>query len=89
MACSTRRCSGSADTIEAQVELRQKIKSAMMYPTAVMGLVVLIVTAMLIFIVPMFEDLYARPRWRVAGADEDVARHLRVPDVLLVAGGDS
>ncbi|MDH3499237.1 MAG: type II secretion system F family protein [Acidimicrobiia bacterium] len=48
-----------ADTIEAQVELRQKIKSAMMYPTAVMGLVVLIVTAMLIFIVPMFESLYA------------------------------
>ena len=48
-----------ADTIEAQVELRSKIRSAMMYPTAVMGLVLLIVTAMLIFIVPMFESLYA------------------------------
>ncbi len=48
-----------ADTIEAQVALRQKIKSAMMYPTAVLGLVVLIVTAMLMFIVPLFEDLYA------------------------------
>ena len=48
-----------ADTIEAQVELRAKIKSAMMYPIAVMGLVVLIVTAMLIFIVPMFENLYS------------------------------
>ena len=48
-----------ADNIEANVELKQRIKSAMMYPVAVMGLVVLIVTAMLIFIVPMFEDLYA------------------------------
>jgi len=48
-----------ADTIEAQVALRQKIKSAMMYPAAVLGLVVLIVTAMLMFIVPLFEDLYA------------------------------
>ena len=48
-----------ADTIEANVELKQRIKSAMMYPIAVLGLVVLIVTAMLIFIVPMFEDLYA------------------------------
>jgi len=48
-----------SDTIESQVELRQKIKSAMMYPIAVLGLVILIVTAMLIFIVPMFESLYA------------------------------
>ncbi len=48
-----------ADTLEAQAELRAKIKSAMMYPVAVFGLVVVIVTAMLIFVVPMFESLYA------------------------------
>ena len=48
-----------ADTLEAQVELRAKIKSAMMYPVAVFGLVVMIVAAMLMFIVPMFEDLYS------------------------------
>ncbi len=48
-----------ADTLEAQVELRAKIKSAMMYPVAVFGLVVMIVAAMLMFIVPMFEQLYA------------------------------
>ncbi len=63
-----------ADTIEAQVELRAKIKSAMMYPTAVMGLVVLIVTAMLIFIVPMFENLYA-----------DLGGELPVPTKVLLA----
>ena len=48
-----------ADTIEKQVELRQKIKSAMTYPVAVLCLVILILTAMLIFIVPTFKQLYA------------------------------
>jgi type IV pilus assembly protein PilC len=48
-----------ASTIEKQVELRGKIKSAMTYPVAVFALVILIVTAMLLFIVPMFKDLYA------------------------------
>jgi type IV pilus assembly protein PilC len=48
-----------ADTIEKQVELKHKIKSAMTYPVAVLALVVLIVTAMLLFIVPTFKGLYA------------------------------
>ena len=48
-----------ASTIEKQVELRQKVKSAMTYPVAVLALVLLIVTAMIIFIVPMFKVLYA------------------------------
>ncbi len=48
-----------ASTIEKQVELRRKIVSAMTYPVAVLMLVLLIVTAMLIFVVPTFEGLYA------------------------------
>jgi len=48
-----------ADSLERSVELRGKVKSAMTYPTAVLGLVVLIMAAMLIFIVPMFEGMYA------------------------------
>jgi type IV pilus assembly protein PilC len=48
-----------ADTIEKQVELRRKVKSAMTYPAVVAVLVLVIVTAMLLFIIPMFEDLYA------------------------------
>ncbi len=48
-----------ADTIEGQVALRAKVKSAMTYPVAVMGLVVLILIGMLLFVVPMFEDMYA------------------------------
>ncbi|MEY2569454.1 MAG: type pilus assembly protein PilC [Actinomycetota bacterium] len=48
-----------AGTIEKQVELRGKIRSAMTYPVAVFAIVILIVTAMLLFIVPMFKSLYA------------------------------
>jgi type IV pilus assembly protein PilC len=48
-----------ASIIEKQVELKRKIKSAMTYPVAVLALVLLIVTAMLVFIVPTFETLYA------------------------------
>ena len=49
-----------ADTIEKQVELRRKVKSAMTYPSVVAVLVLLIVTAMLLFVIPMFEDLYTQ-----------------------------
>ncbi len=48
-----------ARTIEKQVELRGKIRSALAYPVAVLSLVALILTAMLIFIVPVFKNMYA------------------------------
>ena len=48
-----------AETLEKDVALRQKIKSAMTYPVAIFGMVVMIVTAMLLFVVPMFENLYS------------------------------
>jgi type IV pilus assembly protein PilC len=47
-----------ADTIEKQVELRRKVKSAMTYPLVVAVLVLVIVTAMLLFIIPMFQGIY-------------------------------
>lgn len=48
-----------ADTFEKEVALKAKIKSAMTYPVVVMGMVIMIVSAMLIFVVPMFKTLYA------------------------------
>jgi type IV pilus assembly protein PilC len=48
-----------AETLERDVALRGKIKSAMTYPVVVFAMVLLIVTAMLVFIVPMFKTLYA------------------------------
>jgi type IV pilus assembly protein PilC len=47
-----------ASTIEKQVELRRKIKSAMTYPIVVFCLCILIAAAMLLFIVPTFKNLY-------------------------------
>lgn len=47
-----------SDTLEAQVRLRSKVKSAMAYPMVVLVLIVLIVTGMLVFVVPIFEKMY-------------------------------
>ena len=66
-----------SDTIEKQVELRGKIKSAMTYPVAVLGLVLCIVAAMLLFIVPIFAGLY-----------DDLGGTLPLPTrILLVISG--
>ena len=48
-----------ATMLEKQLELRRKVKSAMSYPIAVGVIIVLVVSAMLLFIVPMFESMYA------------------------------
>jgi type IV pilus assembly protein PilC len=48
-----------ADNLEAEVKLRSKVKSAMTYPIVVGVVAVLLVTAMLLFIVPTFRDLFA------------------------------
>ena len=47
-----------ANTIEKQVELRGKIRAALAYPAMVLGLVMCILTAMLLFIVPIFKKMY-------------------------------
>src|SRR5918992_922578 len=49
-----------AEMIEREVQLRGKIKSAMTYPVAVVALVVLIMTAMLLFVVPQFKGIYGQ-----------------------------
>jgi len=47
-----------ANNYEAEVKLRGKIKAAMTYPTVVFVMAILAVTAMLIFIVPVFANLF-------------------------------
>ena len=54
-----RTLSELARTIEKQVELRGKIRSALAYPVAVLSLVSVILLAMLIFIVPVFKKMYS------------------------------
>ena len=48
-----------SDSLEADVRLRGKIKSALTYPVAVAVIAVVITIGMLIFVVPIFSDLFA------------------------------
>jgi type IV pilus assembly protein PilC len=47
-----------ATNYEAEVKLRGKIKAAMTYPTVVFVMAILAVTGMLLFIVPVFANLF-------------------------------
>ena len=62
-----------AETLEKQVALKQKIKSAMTYPVVVFVMVIGIVAAMLIFVVPMFTVLY-----------KDLGGELPLPTRILI-----
>lgn len=48
-----------ASYFEANVKLSKKVKSAMTYPTAVIGLAIVLVNVLLIFVIPVFEDMFA------------------------------
>jgi type IV pilus assembly protein PilC len=48
----------TADNLEADYKLRQKVKSAMTYPIVVAGIAVLLVTVMLLFVVPTFAAMF-------------------------------
>ena len=64
-------------TLEKQVELRQKVRSAMAYPTIVLCAVIVIITAMMIFIVPIFKHLFTVAERNPAPSDSDRHRHLQ------------
>jgi type IV pilus assembly protein PilC len=67
-----------ADQIESEVALRHKVKSAMTYPVVVLIMVSLILTAMLLFVVPTFKDLYT-----------SLGGTLPLPTRILLAVSDS
>jgi type IV pilus assembly protein PilC len=47
-----------AGYFEASVKLSKKIKSAMTYPIAVIGLAIILVNVLLIFVIPVFGDMF-------------------------------
>ncbi len=55
---STRCCGTLANTIEKQAQLNRTIRSAMTYPAVVLSVMVVIFTAMIVFIVPVFQNLF-------------------------------
>ena len=48
-----------ADHIEAGADLRRKVQAALMYPIAVASIALLLMTAMMLWIVPAFEQIYS------------------------------
>ena len=83
-----------AESIEADVRLRGKIKAALTYPVAVGILAVLIVAGMLIFIVPVFASLFEEfggelplPTRILVGASQVITNPLFfVPFLAIVIG---
>ncbi|TIC88433.1 type II secretion system F family protein [Nocardioides sp. GY 10113] len=63
-----------AETFEAEVKLRSKIKAAMTYPVVVFCMAILMCIGMLLFVVPIFEGMFA-----------DLGGQLPLPTRFLVA----
>ncbi len=66
-----------AEALERTAAIRRRIRSAMTYPVAVAGLAALIVTAMLMFLVPTFERIFA-----------DLDGRLPLPTRIVIAVSD-
>jgi len=66
-----------ADLMEQDAQLKGRVKSAMMYPMVISILVVVVVIAMMVFVVPTFQEMFS-------GA----GRELPLPTQVLVAVSD-
>jgi type IV pilus assembly protein PilC len=62
-----------ADNFEAEVKLRSKIKAALTYPTVVFCLAIVMCVALLMFVVPVFKNMF-----------EDLGGELPLPTRILV-----
>jgi type IV pilus assembly protein PilC len=67
-----------AENYEAEVKLRGKVKAAMTYPVVVFIMAILMCTAMLIFIVPVFAKMF-----------KDLGGQLPLPTKILVMASDA
>jgi len=82
-----------AENLEKEVALKQKIKSAMTYPTVVFCMVLIILTGMLMFVVPTFKNLYKDlggtlplPTRVLIGASDMVKKFWYVVAALIIGG---
>ena len=74
---------------EKTLAIKSKIKSALMYPIAVIVVAFVVLTVIMIFVIPAFKDVFTLLRRRPAGAhavrdrDVGVLRQLLVGDLRL------
>jgi type IV pilus assembly protein PilC len=76
-----------ATTIEKQANLNRMIRSAMTYPAVVLSVMVLIFTAMILFIVPVFQNLFKSLGGQLPLPTQvliDVSKIVASPWILLV-----
>ena len=66
-----------ATTIEKQAKLNRTIRSAMTYPAVVLSVMVVIFTAMIVFIVPVFQNLFTSLGRKAAVPDPRPHQDLR------------
>ena len=74
-----------ATYIEKAVKLNAQVKSAMIYPVAVISIACIVVAVILWKVIPVFASLFAEPRRRAAAADAHRHRPLELHRRLLVA----
>lgn len=78
-----------ANFLESWLRLRRKVKSAMMYPSIVMTVALLLAAGMIIWIVPVFASIYADFGAALPGPTQflvNVSNAIR-RNVILVVGG--
>ena len=66
-----------AGYFEANVKLTKKVKSAMTYPVAVIGLAIILVNVLLVFVIPVFADMF-----------KDFGAKLPAPTLMLISISD-
>ena len=84
--------SASAENFEKSMKLQNEVKSALTYPIVVLVIAVLAVTAMLIFIVPVFENMFADFGGELPGptqvlVDLSHAMPIALPIIILLVIG--
>jgi type IV pilus assembly protein PilC len=75
--------------LEQVFKLQNKIRGALAYPTAVLVFAILVFMGMMLFIIPIFADLYGQLGAELPGFTLfflNISKVLRSPAVLLVAG---
>lgn len=83
-----------ADYLEASEELKRRIKSAMTYPVVAFGMIILIASGLIIFVVPQFATIFAQmggtlpaPTRILIAISNFLRTWYAVPTMLVVAFG--
>ncbi len=85
--------SSIARYLEQEAETASQIRSALTYPAIVVGSLILATTVLLVFVVPQFEEMFAKfnadlplPTRMLIGASNAVTEHYIVLTIVVVGG---